>query len=124
MKSRKFVVQMLGVQISVLVCYGLLHYSKVLQLPFNLFLIQFIVVPFIFILGTFIMWSGLGKEPEVFVGRFLILTTFQFLAVLSIMAAVWYKMNAHLKPFAFQFLGLFIALMIAQSVLINSARSK
>lgn len=123
MKSKKFITQLLTGIVSVLVVYGLLHYFKVLQLPFNLFLLIFVIVPLLFISGGILMATSFSKAPDVFVNRFMILTTFQFLFVLAILGAVWYKMNLHLKAFGFQFIAVFVALMIVQSVLLIKANN-
>lgn len=123
MKSKKFITQLLTGIVSVLVVFGLLHYFKVLQLPFNLFLLIFVIVPLLFISGGILMATSFSKAPDVFVNRFMILTTFQFLFVLAILGAVWYKMNLHLKAFGFQFIAVFVALMIVQSVLLIKANN-
>jgi hypothetical protein len=45
------------------------------------------------------------------------------LFVLAILGAVWFKMNMHLKAFGFQFIAVFVALMIVQSVLLIKANN-
>lgn len=116
-KSNFFLYLILAITI-VLSVYGLLHYLKIIQLPMKLFLIVFIIIPFIFLTGGMIVALGKNKNPDSFAQRFLLLTTFQFLAVLSILMAVWYKAGIHLKPFGFQFISVFIILMMIQSILL------
>lgn len=123
MKSKKFITQLLIGIVSVLVVFGLLHFFKAIQLPFNLFLLIFIIVPLLFISGGILMATSFSKAPDVFVNRFMILTTFQFLFVLAILGAVWYKMNIHLKAFGFQFIAVFVSLMIVQSILLIKANN-
>lgn len=118
MKSKAFITQLLIGIVCVLIVFGLLHQFKVIQLPYNLFLLIFVIVPLIFISGGILMATSFSKAPDVFVNRFMILTTFQFLFVLAILGAVWYKMNMHLKAFGFQFIAVFVALMIVQSILL------
>jgi hypothetical protein len=116
-KSNFFLYLIIGISL-VLTVFGLLHYLKILQLPMNLFLIFFIVVPFLFLTGGVIATVGNYKTPDAFAQRFLLLTTFQFLMVLSILMAVWYKDFKYLKAFGFQFLSIFLVLMLIQSVLL------
>jgi len=118
MKSKKFAFLMLAAITTVLGVFSLLHQIDLLSLPHRLFLIMIMVIAFIFISGLGIMFNVFYKEPDVFVNRFMILTTLQFLTVLSILGAVWYKMPFHLKAFGFQFICLFITLMVIQSAVI------
>jgi len=117
-KSNKFSLQLAGFIIIALVGFTLLHFFDVLSLPRRLFYILILIITMLFLVSAAIMYNSFTKSPEVFVNKFLIITTFQFLAVLSVIGAIWYKMPYHLKAFGFQFIGVFIALMIAQSVII------
>lgn len=121
MKSSRYVLMMIASIILVLGVFGLLHKIHVLELPMNLFLIFNILIPFIFLLGGVIIVSGFNKPPDIYVQRFMILTTFQFLAVLAIIGAVWYKSNHNLRAFGLQFVSVFVALMIIQSFLLLRA---
>ena len=102
----------------VLGAYGLFHYLHILELPLALFKLMLFLIPVLFVVGAVIMIPGFKKGPENFVGRFMILTTFQMLAVLSTIAAVWYVRKSNLRDFGFQLIVLFILLMVVQSVLL------
>lgn len=123
-KSKAFALRMLIALIVVLSIYSGLHGMKLISLPLPLFKIVLLLIPVVFIIGGIVVSSGFGKEGDVFVNRFLILTTFQLLAVLSILVAVAYKMNGHLKAFGFQFIAVFIFLMALQSFFIIKINNK
>lgn len=123
-KSKGFAIRMFVSLVVVLTLYSALHALKILSLPLPLFKIVLLLIPVVFITGGMVMSTGFGKGPDVFVGRFLILTTIQLLAVLSILVAVAYKMNTHLKAFGFQFVAIFILLMLLQSFFIIQMNNK
>lgn len=116
MKKSSYFFIILVALVFVLTIYSLLCYWNMIQLPQRLLNLVFILIPFLFIGGVFIV--GNNKGPEVFVQRFLMLTTFQFLATLAILLAVWYKMREQLKEFGIQFVVIFVVLLIIQSVLL------
>lgn len=118
MKKSNFFLYLIIAIAAVLAVFGLAHYFKIIQLPIKLFLIFFIVIPFLFLTGGVIATVGTYKTPDAFAQRFLLLTTFQFLAVLSILMAVWYKAGTFLKAFGFQFIAVFLLLMLIQSILL------
>lgn len=64
------------------------------------------------------MTAGKYKNPDSFAQRFMLLTTFQLLAILSVIAAVWYVSEPHLKAFGLQFVSVFVLLMFVQSFLL------
>ena len=117
-KSNKFSIQLVALIIIALGGFSILHFLDVLSLPQRLFYVLAIVISALFLISGAIMYNGFKKGPDVFVNKFMIITTFQFLAVLSVIGAVWYKLPHNFKAFGFQFIGLFIFLMIVQSVLI------
>lgn len=117
-KSNKFSIELIGLIIIALGGFSLLHFLEILSLPQRLFYLLLIVTAFLFLISGAIMYNGFNKGPDVFVNKFMIITTFQFLAVLSVIGAVWYKLPHNFKAFGFQFIGVFIFLMIAQSILI------
>lgn len=123
-KSKVFAIRMLISMIIVLSLYSALHGLKIISLSLPLFKIVLLLIPVVFLIGGVIIISGFNKEPDVFVGRFLLLTTFQLLAVLSIIVAVAYKLNGHLRAFGFQFISIFILLMLIQSFFIVKINNK
>lgn len=118
MKKTSYLTQLIAACIVVLSLFGLIHFFKVVTLPMPLFLLLMIAIPMIFVGGSLIVLIGEMSEPESFVQRFLMLTTFQFLGALSLIAAVWYTNKPTLKSFGIQFCIVFIAMLILQSVLL------
>lgn len=102
----------------VLTTFGLLHYLKIIQLPLKLFLLVNILIPVLFLLGALIITMGKYKSPDSFAQRFMLLTTFQLLTILSVIAGVWYVSKIHLKAFGLQFVSVFVLLMFVQSFLL------
>lgn len=123
-KSKVFAFRMILSVTIVLSLFSAFHAFKIILLPLPLFKLILILIPFIFFVGGLIINSGFNKEPDIFVGRFFLLTTFQLLAILSILVAVAYKMNGHLKAFGFQFISIFILLMFLQSFFIVRINNK
>ncbi|MBC9812332.1 hypothetical protein H9Y05_07535 [Crocinitomicaceae bacterium CZZ-1] len=118
MKKNSYFLYLMSAVSIVLVAYGLLHALHLIQLPMKLFLLVNIVIPVLFIGGAAIVTVGKKKNPESFAQRFMLMTTFQLLTILSIIAAIWYKANIHLKSFGLQFVSVFVVLMIFHSLLL------
>lgn len=118
MKKNSYFLYLISAVSIVLVVYGLLHAFHLIQLPMKLFLLVNIVIPVLFIGGAAIVTVGKKKNPESFAQRFMLMTTFQLLTILSIIAAIWYKANIHLKAFGLQFVSVFVILMIFHSLLL------
>lgn len=96
----------------------LLHYLKVLSLPIKLFTLLNMVIPFVFMIGGAIVALSKNKEPHVQVNAFFLLTTFQFMTMLAIIAAVWFKFHFALKSFGLQLVSVYVILLFFQSWLI------
>lgn len=118
MKKSNYFLYLISALLIVLVVYDLLHAFHLIQLPMKLFLLVNIVIPVLFIGGAAIITVGRKKNPESFAQRFMLMTTFQLLTILSIVAAIWYKANIHLKSFGLQFVSVFVILMIFHSLLL------
>lgn len=103
--------------VAVLLVYNGLHLYKIIQLPINLFILVNILIPILFIGGAMIM-RGVNKDTDSFAQRFMILTTFQLLTNLFVIAIVWSVAKSSLKQFGLQFISIFIVLMMIQSVLL------
>ena len=69
----------------------------------------------VFGLGAILIGPGLDKDPENFVNRFLILTTVQLLAAMSILAALAYLKMSDMRVVALQFISVFVILLAVQS---------
>ncbi len=123
-KSKAFAIRMVLSLVLVISLFVGMHALKIIVLPIPLFKLVLILIPFIFLGGGIIVISGLNKAPDVMVNRFMLLTTFQLLAVLSILVAIAFKMHAHLRAFGFQFISIFILLMLMQSYFIVKAANE
>ena len=118
MKSKQYNKQIL---IGAILVFGI-HFSLFFTGMFHLTLKSILAVDgfllIICILGTIIISPGLDKAPENFVNRFLMLTTFQLLAVMfSVMIFVIMKIY-NVKAVSYHLLGVFLCLMTIQSVLL------
>lgn len=118
MKKNNYFLYLIIAIIIVLTSFGLLHYLKIIQLPVKLFLLVNILIPVLFLGGAMIITVGKYKNPDSFAQRFMLLTTFQLLTILSVIAAVWYISKIHLKAFGLQFVSVFVLLMFIQSFLL------
>lgn len=103
--------------VAVLLVYNGLHFFKIIQLPIKLFILVNILIPILFIGGAMIM-GGTNKDTDAFAQRFMILTTFQLLTNLFVIALIWSISKSSLKQFGLQFISLFIILMAIQSLLL------
>ena len=68
--------------------------------------------------GAMLIGPGLDKAPDNFVNRFLILTTVQLLAAMSILAALAYVNISDMRTVALQFISIFVILLAIQSFLL------
>lgn len=103
--------------------YGLVHAEFILLSSKGLQLVL-ISESLVFVGGTFIVAPGLVKSEENFVARFLILTTVQMLAVLSIILALVHLKYPQAKAIGFQLLFVFLFLMSIQSFLLVKLKNK
>lgn len=118
MKKSNYFLYLFSAVSIVLLVYGLMHAFHLIQLPMKLFILVNTVIPLLFVGGAAILTVGKKKNPESFAQRFMLMTTFQLLTILSIIAAIWYKANIHLKSFGLQFVSVFVILMIFHSLLL------
>lgn len=118
MKRSNYFLYLIITLVVVLSIFGLMHYLKLIQLPVKLFLLINILIPVLFLGGGMIMTLGKYRNTDSFAQRFMLLTTFQLLTILSVIAAVWYTAKLHLKSFGLQFVSVFVLLMIIQSLLL------
>jgi 4-amino-4-deoxy-L-arabinose transferase-like glycosyltransferase len=117
MTKNKYISLMVAAILICLLLFGALHYFKILSLPIKLFGLIYVVIPALF-LGSIYVVLGDKSKVEVFVQRFMILTTFQLLTNLFLIAAVWYVAKPYLKQFGLQLISVFILLMAIQSILL------
>lgn len=100
----------------VLLLYFCLDYS--FHLPSKSFQVIVVSNLICFLLPPLLMVPGFNKAPENFTMRFLILTTIQLLAVLSLIAALVYLDFPDKKRIGFHLICLFCALLASQSTLL------
>ena len=77
-----------------------------------------VVISILFIAGAFIIAPGFVKDPDSFVNRFLVLTTLQMLAMLSLLAALVYVKVPDMRGIGFHSISIFIILLMIQSILL------
>jgi len=73
---------------------------------------------FLFLASGLIIKSKKRDNPEGFVGRFMILTTIQLLSAMSVLAALSFVNIVNLRFVSLNFIGVFIAVLTAQSLLL------
>lgn len=80
---------------------------------------------FIFILSTLIAYRGLKKDAEQFAWRFLIMTTFQLLGMMTFV--IWYSLKYKSESFVLGVSGsllFLLGLALQSSILIRGIREK
>lgn len=123
-KSKKYSVLFLMILVvTLLMFYGLVLGEFILISSKGLQIIL-VTSSLVFIGGTIIVAPGLVKSEENFVARFLILTTVQMLAILSIILALVYLKYPQAKAIGFQLLFVFLFLMCVQSFLLVKIKNK
>ncbi len=124
MKSKKYLQYFFLGSILVISSHLFLSYLWLSKLLFFSVLKLDFVVTIVFVLGAFFIASGLKKEAESFVNRFLILTTFQMLAMMAVLLAMVYTKFPHFKTVGFHTISIFTALLILQSVFLIKGVNK
>lgn len=121
MTTKKYVILML---LTCAVVYGV-HFILLVQRVAHFNWIHFNVLDgiifLLFVVGGAAVMQGVKKSPENFVLRFMSLTTFQLLAILSIIAAVIYSDVHQARHVVFNIMGVFVCLLAAQSFFLVSA---
>lgn len=99
----------------VVLIHIVLAFLEVFGGTFKSILVLDILLFVVFGAGAMLIGPGLDKEPENFVNRFLILTTVQLLAAMSILAALAYVKMPDMRTVALQFISVFVILLAIQS---------
>lgn len=125
MKSKKYLQYFLSAAIVIFGSHLILSYLEVFKVNFLAILKLDLIVFIVFALGAFFIADGLRKNAESFVNRFLILTTFQMLAMMSVLLALVYVKFPDFKVIVFHTISVFVILLTIQSVfLIRGINSK
>ena len=118
MTSKKFTLLFVAI-IAVLIS---LH---IILIEFNFFKVAIeemvkldVILAIVYLAGLGLIVPGLSKNPENFVGRFLILTTVQLLAAMSVLAALTYIKHPLMRDLSLHFISLFVILLGVQSILL------
>lgn len=122
MKNSRFLVIYASIIILTLGLFSLMHQLGIWSLPQKNFFIIVGTIIFGGVLGLLIMNPLFVKNSEQFVGRFLILTTVQMLAVMSILMAFWYSDKSNLKASGLQLVSVFVFFLLGQSILLIQSK--
>lgn len=118
MKSKQFSFRFITILTCILAIHSGLVFFKVFDVNFNQFISLEIVLLAIYTLGIIVIAPGLDKDPENFVGRFLILTTVQLLAAMSVLAALAYVKSPQMRELSLHFISAFVIVLGVQSFLL------
>jgi len=118
MKSKKYLQYFLSIAIIVFGSHIILSYLEVFKVNFLAILKLDLIVLIVFALGAFFIADGLKKNAESFVNRFLILTTFQMLAMMSVLLAMVYVKFPDFAVVGFHTISVFVILLTIQSILL------
>ena len=118
MKSKQFSFRFIALLTSILAVHSCLVFFNVFAVNFAQFISLEIVLFVIYALGIILIAPGLDKNPENFVGRFLILTTVQLLAAMSVLAALAYVKNPQMRELSLHFISAFVIVLGVQSFLL------
>jgi hypothetical protein len=120
-KKGIFVFQMFAVILGILIVFLGLGSLELLGFSFEMQLLLCAVLAIQFSVGIFIMLPVIGVKNENLAIRFLVLTALQIFSFLSISLVIAYGDVEHGKELLLYYLGLFVSLMIFQSILIIKA---
>ena len=118
MKSKQFSIRFILLLLFVLLLHSTLVFTEIFAVNFSKFITLEIVLFVIYSLGIIVIAPGLDKNPENFVGRFLILTTVQLLAAMSVLAALAYVKVPEMRALSLHFISAFVIGLAIQSYLL------
>lgn len=118
MKSKQFSIRFITLLTTILVIHSILVFLRVFDVHFSQFISLEAVLFVIYALGIIVIAPGLDKNPDNFVGRFLILTTVQLLAAMSVLAALAFTKVPEMRALSLHFISAFVAVLGVQSFLL------
>lgn len=124
MKSKQFSVRFVSLLALILLVHSILVFLEVFQVNFSKFITLEITLFVIYVLGIVVIAPGLDKKPENFVGRFLVLTTVQLLAAMSVLAALAYVRVPEMRELSLHFISAFVVALGIQSYLLITLVNK
>ena len=116
MKGKKYLQYFLSVAIVVFGGHIILSYLEIFDVSFLAILKLDAIVFIVFALGALFIADGLKRSAETFVNRFLILTTFQMLAMMAVLLAMVYVKFPNFQTVGFHTISVFTILLAIQSI--------
>jgi len=116
--SKQYLKRLISISLTIVACHLITVYFNLFSVDFFSILKLDIIVLLMFISGGKLIAGGFEKEPDVFVNKFLILTTFQLLAIMAILLAMVYVKLSDFRAVAFHTISIFIILLTTQSILL------
>lgn len=117
-KIRKYILALSIAVLFVLTLHQILLHFGAFNLNFKIALLGDIALGVIFGTGILLTYPAFKRADSEFIGRFMILTTIQFLEVLSLITFFIFKNVPKFRMQAFHIIGLFVVLLAIQSVLL------
>ncbi len=124
MKSKQFSLRFVSLLALILLVHSILVFLEVFSVNFSKFITLEITLFVIYVLGIVVIAPGLDKKPENFVGRFLVLTTVQLLAAMSVLAALAYVKVPEMRELSLHFISAFVVALGIQSYLLITLVNK
>ena len=118
MKSKQYLQRLISISFAVVLIHLITVYFQLFSVSFLSIVKLDIIVLLLFIGGGKLIAGGFAKGPDVFVNKFLILTTFQLLAIMTILMAMIYVKLPDFRGVAFHTISIFIILLGVQSILL------
>ena len=118
MKSKQYLQRLISISFLIVFAHLISVYFQLFSVSFLSVLKLDIIVLLLFIGGGKLIAGGFEKAPDVFVNKFLILTTFQLLAIMAILMAMIYVKLPDFRGVAFHTISLFVMLLAVQSILL------
>ncbi len=116
MKSKKYLKCFISLAIGVFGIHIILTYLKFFDVSFLAILKLDIIVFIVFVIGALFIADALKRNAETFVNRFLILTTFQMLAMMAVLLAMIYVKFSDFRNVGFHTVSVFSILLVIQSI--------
>ena len=116
--SKQYLKRLISISLTIVAFHLITVYFNLFSVDFFSILKLDIIVLLLFISGGKLIAGGFEKEPDVFVNKFLILTTFQLLAIMAILLAMVYVKLSGFRAVAFHTISIFIILLTTQSILL------
>ena len=118
MKSKQYLQRLISLALVTVALHIVTIALGLFSVDFNSIVKLDIIVFLLFIGGGKLIAGGFDKAPAIFVNKFLILTTFQLLAIMAILMAMVYVKLPAFRAVAFHTISIFVILLAVQSILL------